>query len=181
MKFPLIETDRLILREVQNEDSNDMFSYLSDKNVVKHMGLEPFQTEKDVLEEIEWYQKIYKEGTGIRWGITIKDDGRVIGSCGFLNMQPRHSKAEIGYELSKVYWGKGIASEVVEAVITYGFQHFELERIEALVEPANSASLKLLDKKGFKKEGLLRHYEFTCEKFDDLYMYSILRGDIVNA
>ncbi|MGN7408712.1 GNAT family N-acetyltransferase [Sporosarcina sp. SAFN-010] len=180
-KFPIIETDRLILREVIKEDSNDMFAYLSDKDVVKHMGLDPFQTEKDVLEEIEWYQKIFKDSTGIRWGIAHKDNGRVIGSCGFLNMQPKHSRTEIGYELSKEYWGKGIASEALEAVVKYGFQHLQLERIEALIEPANFASLKLLEKKGFEKEGLLRHYEFTCGKFDDLYMYSILKGDVLTT
>lgn len=178
--FPIIETNRLILREVKTEDSNDMFLYLSDKEIVKHMGLEPFQTEEEVLEEIEWYQTIYKDGTGIRWGITRKDNGRVIGSCGFLNMQPKHCRAEVGYELSKAYWGKGIASEALQAVINYGFQHLQLERIEALIEPANLPSLKLLDKKGFKKEGLLRHYEFTCGKFDDLYMYSILKGDLAS-
>ncbi|VDG96831.1 Putative ribosomal N-acetyltransferase YdaF [Lysinibacillus sphaericus] len=180
-EFPIIETDRLILREVLEKDSNDMFAYLSDKDVVKHMGLTPFQTDKEVLEEIEWYQKIYKDNTGIRWGITLKDNGRVIGSCGFLNMHPKHSRTEIGYELSKEYWGKGFASEALEAVVKYGFQHLQLERIEALIEPANLASLKLLEKKGFEKEGLLRHYEFTCGKFDDLYMYSILKGDVLTT
>lgn len=99
----------------------------------------------------------------------------------FFNTHPEHSRTEIGYELSKEYWGKGIASEALEAIILYGFQHFQLERIEALVEPANSASSKLLEKNGFKREGLLRHYEFTCGKFDDLYMYSILKGDIITT
>ncbi|MCM3759009.1 GNAT family N-acetyltransferase [Sporosarcina aquimarina] len=180
-EFPIIETERLLLREVQKEDSTDMLSYLSDKDVVKHMGLNPFHTVKEAEEEIEWYQQIYKDSTGIRWGISLKDNGRVIGSCGFLNRQPKHFRTEIGYELSKEYWGKGIASEALEAVVKYGFQHLQLERIEALIEPANVASLKLLTKNGFEKEGLLRHYEFTCGKFDDLYMYSILKGDVVTT
>ncbi|WP_071645385.1 GNAT family N-acetyltransferase [Planococcus versutus] len=167
--------------EVLKEDSADMFLYLSDKEVMKHMELEPFQTEKETLDEIGWYQKIFKESTGIRWGITHKENGRVIGSCGFFYTHPEHSRTEIGYELSKEYWGKGIVSEALEAIILYGFQHFQLERIEALVEPANSASSKLLEKNGFKQEGLLRHYEFTCGKFDDLYIYSRLKGDIITT
>lgn len=178
-KIPIIETDRLILREVIKEDVADMFLYLSDKDVMKHMGLEAFQTEKETLDEIGWYQTIFKEATGIRWGITHKENGRVIGSCGFFNMHREHSRTEIGYELSKEHWGQGIASEALEAVIHYGFRHLQLERIQALVEPANSSSLKLLEKNGFEQEGLLRHYEFTCGKFDDLYMYSILKGDII--
>ncbi len=177
-EFPVIETKRLILREVTSEDANDMFTYLSDKDVVKPMGLEPFHTVRDVWDEIRWYKSIYEEGTGIRWGITLKDSGKVIGSCGLLNRIPKHYRAEVGYELSKDYWGKGIASEVLEAVVKYGYHQFQLERIEALIEPANLSSQKLVEKQGFRREGLLRHYEYTCGKFDDLYMYSIIKEDL---
>ncbi|MEY9866547.1 ribosomal-protein-alanine N-acetyltransferase [Peribacillus sp. B2I2] len=176
--FPLIETRRLILREVTIEDAGDMFKYLSDTDVVKPMGLDPCQTVNDVWDEIKWYESIFKEGTGIRWGITLKDSGKVIGSCGFLNMVSKHHRAEIGYELSKDHWRKGIASEALEAVVMYGYRHFQLERIEALIEPANSPSQKLVEKQGFRREGLLRHYEYTCGKFDDLYMYSLIKEDL---
>lgn len=77
----------------------------------------------DVEEKIKWYKSIYKEATGVRWGITMKDTGTVIGSCGFLNMLTKHYRAEVGYELSKAYWGQGIASEALESVVHYGFQH----------------------------------------------------------
>ncbi|PLR79736.1 N-acetyltransferase [Bacillus canaveralius] len=177
-EFPIIETERLILKEVTTEDANDMFKYLSDKDVVKHMGLAPFQTVKDVWDEINWYNSIIKEGTGIRWGVTLKDFGKIIGSCGFLNMVTKHHRAEVGFELSKDYWGKGIASEALEAVVKFGYHHYQLERIEALIEPANLPSQKLVEKQGFTREGLLRHYEYTCGKFDDLYMYSIIKGDL---
>lgn len=177
-EFPIIETERLVLREVATEDANDMFTYLSDKDVVKHMGLAPCQTVTDVCDEINWYNSIIEEGTGIRWGITLKDFGKIIGSCGFLNRVTKHHRAEVGFELSKDYWGKGIASEALEAIIKFGYHHYQLERIEALIEPANLPSQKLVEKQGFIREGLLRHYEYTCGKFDDLYMYSILKGDL---
>ncbi|MEF2094719.1 GNAT family protein [Bacillus sp. CFBP9009] len=176
--FPLIETKRLILREVTIEDANDMFKYLSDTDVVKPMGLDPCQTVNDVWDEIKWYESIFEEGSGIRWGITLKNSGKVIGSCGFLNMVSKHHRAEIGYELTKDQWGKGIASEALEAVVMYGYRHFHLERIEALIEPDNLPSQKLVEKQGFRREGLLRHYEYTCGKFDDLYMYSLIKEDL---
>ncbi|WP_337018233.1 GNAT family protein [Oceanobacillus massiliensis] len=176
--FPIIETERLVLRKVVKEDAKDMLAYLSDKEVVKPMGLEPFQTEEDVLDEIHWYDTIYNDGTGIRWGIALKDSDKVIGSCGFLNMQTKHYRAEVGYELNKEHWGKGMASEALAAVVAFGFRHFQLERIEALIEPDNIASQKLVERQYFIREGLLRHYEFTCGKFDDLYMYSVIRGDL---
>ncbi|MFU1792829.1 GNAT family N-acetyltransferase [Paenibacillus azoreducens] len=177
-EFPIIVTERLILREVATGDAHDMFKYLSDEDVVKHIGLAPFQTIKDAWDEINWYNSIIEEGTGIRWGITLKDVGEIIGSCGFLNMVTKHHRAEVGFELSKDYWGKGIASEALEAVIKFGFNHYQLERIEALIEPANLPSQKLVERQGFTREGLLRHYEYTCGKFDDLYLYSILKGDL---
>lgn len=177
-KFPIIKTSRLILREVAMDDADDMYTYLSDHDVVKPMGLETFENVEDAADEIKWYQSIYEKGTGIRWGITLKDEGKVIGSCGFLNRQPKHYRAEIGYELSKVHWGKGVASEALEAVVKYGFEHFQLERMEALIELTNVPSQKLVEKQGFQKEGLLRHYEFANGKFEDLYMYSILKEDL---
>ncbi|TDL82771.1 GNAT family N-acetyltransferase [Peribacillus frigoritolerans] len=176
--FPIIETKRLILREVTLDDAEDIYSYLSDQDVVKHMGLDPCQTVEDAWNEIKWYQSIYEEGIGIRWGITLKDSDKMIGSCGFLNMAAKHYRAEAGFELSKDYWGKGIASEALEAVVKYGYKHLQLERIEALIEPANLPSQKLVEKLGFRREGLLRHYEYTCGKFDDLYMYSVLKKDL---
>ncbi|MHA6261384.1 GNAT family N-acetyltransferase [Sporosarcina sp. CAU 1771] len=180
-EFPVLETDRLILRQVTNDDAKNLLTYFSDTDVVKYYGLEPFKSIDEALDEISWYKSIFEKGTGIRWGISLKGSDKIIGSCGFFNKVVEHSRTEIGYELSKEYWGKGIAGEALESVVKYGFQNLQLERIEALLEPANLASLKLLDKMGFEREGLLRHYEFTCGKFDDLYIYSILKSEVVTT
>ncbi|MBH0229099.1 GNAT family N-acetyltransferase [Halobacillus sp. KCTC 3957] len=177
-KFPVIETERLKLREVTKEDASDLLRYLSDEEIVKHMGLPPFQSVDDAYDEINWYSSIYQEGTGIRWGITLKENDQVIGSCGFLNRQPKHFRAEVGFELSRKHWGQGIASEALEAVVQYGFSQLQLERIEALIVPENLPSQRMVEKMGLQKEGLLRHYEYTNGKFDDLYMYSLLKDDL---
>ncbi|SDE22720.1 ribosomal-protein-alanine N-acetyltransferase [Bhargavaea beijingensis] len=173
-----LTTKRLYLRAANPSDAEDMLRYLSDPEVMKHTGMEPFETTEDVQDEIKWYHSLVKEDSGIRWGITLKETGKMIGSCGFHNREPKHFRAEIGYELSREYWGKGIASEALQAVVRYGFSHLGLERIEALIEPGNTASLRLVEKNGFLKEGLLRHYEYGRGRFDDLYMYSILKEDL---
>lgn len=176
-KFPVLETERLVLRQIIKDDAVNILEYLSDENVMKYYGLEPFRSIDEALEEIDWYQSVFDENSGIRWGITIKEQGIVIGSCGFLNMVPQHHRSEIGFELSKDYWGQGIASEALAAVIQYGFEQLNLQRIQALIEPPNIPSQKLVKKNGFIKEGLLRNYEFTGGKFDDLFMYSLLKQD----
>jgi [ribosomal protein S5]-alanine N-acetyltransferase len=178
--FPVLETERLALRKITKDDANSILKYLSNEEVMKYYGLEPFKSINDALDEISWYESIQSSKSGIRWGITLKEQGVVIGSCGFHNMVSNHFRTEIGFELSKEQWGKGIAFEAVEAIISYGFQQMNFQRIEALIEPPNLSSQKLVEKLGFIKEGLLRSYEFTRGKFDDLYMYSLLKQDYDN-
>ncbi|MBT2641906.1 GNAT family N-acetyltransferase [Bacillus sp. ISL-41] len=175
--FPILETERSVLRKVEKDDANSILKYMSNEKVMKFYGLQPFKTINDALDEISWYQSIQNNKTGIRWGITLKEQGVVIGSCGFHNIVSQHFRTEIGFELSKEQWGKGIALEAVEATISHGFQHMNFQRIEALIEPLNGSSQKLVEKLGFIKEGLLRNYEFTRGKFDDLYIYSLLKQD----
>lgn len=175
--FPVLETDRLILRQVTSNDANSLLTYLSDIDVMKYVGLEPFKSIDDVLDEISWYNSIFEKETGIRWGISLKGQEKIIGSCGFLNRVAEHYRAELGFELSKEHWGKGIASEAIKNVICYGFEQMNLQRIEALIELPNIPSQKVVERQGFIREGLLRSYEYTCGKFDDLYMYSMLKRD----
>jgi len=175
--FPNLETDRLVLRKITKDDASNILSYLSDNEVMKYYGLEPFKSINEAMDEISWYQSLEKNNTGLRWGITLKEEGIVIGSCGFHNFVSQHFRTEIGFELSRDYWGKGIAGEALKTIIAFGFQQFGLQRIEALIEPPNLSSQRLVEKQGFIREGLLRKYEYTRGKFDDLYMYSLLRED----
>lgn len=175
--FPILETERLTLRQVTQEDADNLLVYLSDVDVMKYYGLEPFKSINDAFDEISWYQSIFEKGTGIRWGITLKEQDEIIGSCGFFNKVAQHHRAEIGFELSKEHWGKGIASEAIKTVLYYGFEQMDLQRIEALIEPPNITSQKVVERQGFIREGLLRNYEYTCGKFDNLYMYSLLKQD----
>lgn len=176
-KFPVLETERLQLRKIDFSDENQIFTYLSDIEVMKYYGLEPATSLEDVRSEISWYQSIFENKTGIRWGITLKGKDEVIGSVGFLNLVHQHKRADIGYELHRSFWGQGIAGEALVAILQFGFEHMNLERIQALIEPPNTASTKLVKKYGFTNEGLLRNYEFSLGRFDDLYMFSLLRDD----
>ncbi|KGR77086.1 GNAT family N-acetyltransferase [Ureibacillus sinduriensis] len=175
--FPVLKTERLILRKITETDASSIYTYLSDPEVMKYYGLEPFQSVQDALAEISWYESIFKEQTGIRWGISLKDSDRIIGSCGFLNTVSSHYRTDIGFEVSKEYWGQGIGSEAIMAIIHYAFEHMNIQRIQALIEPPNIASQKMVEKAGFLREGLLRKYEYACGKFDDLYMYGLLKED----
>lgn len=148
---------------------------------MKHYGTEPFQTVDEAIIAISRHESMFTEKVGIRWGITLKGENKVIGSCVFQNMVSEHCRTEISFVLSKNYWRLGIAQEALKAAIKYGFENMDIHRIEALIEPPNVASQKLVERLGFLQEGLLRNYEYTNGKFDDLYMYSLLKPDFYQS
>ncbi|KAJ3198049.1 hypothetical protein HK101_009479 [Irineochytrium annulatum] len=108
---------------------------------------------------MKWYKKIFKEHTGLRWMIEDRETRKVIGTCGFLNYEDVHNRAEIGYDLCSSFWGRGVMTEVAHAVLHFGFTHMQLNKIEAKVEPENEASIRLLHKLGFQKEGFMDYYQ----------------------
>lgn len=177
VNFPILKTNRLTLREITVEDCRAIYEYLSDEEVMKFYGMSPLKSEKEALEEIDWYNNIYESKTGFRWGITLQNENKVIGSCGFHNWDKRHHRAEIGFELTRQHWNQGIMAEALRAITQFGFLDLHINRIQAVVEPENFASLGLLKKLGFNQEGLLAQYEFTSGKYDDLIMLAKLKRD----
>lgn len=172
--FPILYTERLQLIEIKQTDSGSIHEFLSNEEVRKYIGIPAYKTIEETEKEIQWYNKIFKEQSGIRWGIARFSEPTIIGTCGFLNISKENFRGEIGYELHQNFWGKGIMGEALNQIIKYGFEEMGFNRIEALIEPENNNSIKLIEKLNFMKEGLLRQYEFGAGKFDDLYMYSLL-------
>ena len=101
-EFPVLETKRLRLRQITRADAHSILKYLSDQEVMKYYGLEPFKSVDDALNEITWYQSIYEKKTGIRWGITLKGQEKIIGSCGFLNIDNEDFGIELCIYLNKL-------------------------------------------------------------------------------
>jgi ribosomal-protein-alanine N-acetyltransferase len=174
--FPQLETDRLILRRMQVADAEAIFRILSDDEVTRHYDDATFTDPSQASEQIEAWEIGYTQQRCIRWGITFKEDGVVIGSCGFYGIHPWHLRGSIGYELARPFWRQGIMSEALTAILALGFGEMGLNRIDAVVLPDNLASIRLLEKLGFCNEGLLREYENWGNKgFVDLCMLSLLK------
>ncbi|WP_028545308.1 GNAT family N-acetyltransferase [Paenibacillus taiwanensis] len=175
--FPELQTDRLWLRALRADDAEDLFRYFSQDQVTEFYDLDSFTNCEQARELILSWGNRFEQQEGIRWGITLKGDDRVIGTCGYHNWSKEHFKAEVGYELHPDYWRQGIMSEAVHAIIQYGFEQLELHRIEAFIDPMNEASRKLLTKVGMQEEGLLRAYFFEKGKFVDASLFAILQTD----
>ncbi|MCF2946431.1 GNAT family N-acetyltransferase [Paenibacillus tarimensis] len=173
--FPTIETKRLKLRELRLEDTLDLFHYFSKDEVTKYYDLDSFTELSQAENLITNWQERFNNEQGIRFGITLNNEDHVIGTCGFHNLSRKHFKAEIGYELSPEYWRQGIMREVLDAILIYGFEDLGLNRIGALIDPNNISSRLLLEKSGFKEEGILNEYYYKQNRFVDAVIFSKLK------
>lgn len=176
--FEKIETQTMLLRTIELADAPVLFSYWSDPMVARYMNIKPFEKLEQATEMIGLLNQLAQQEQAVRWAIVRKRDQLVMGSCGFNNWDKENRRAEIGYELGQHFWRQGIMTEVLSAMVAYGFAKMELNRIQALVEPANKASLQLLQKLGFQQEGILRQYERVKEQYIDLIMAALLKSEI---
>jgi len=174
--FQQLETRNLLLRRMHPVDASALFKVLADKEVTEFYDDDAFADISQASGQIEAWENGFAKKTCIRWGITRKDEGYLVGSCGYYGFHTWYGRASIGYELARDYWRQGIMTEALRAIIDFGFREMELNRLEAVVMPENTASTKMLEKLGFRKEGLLEEYEKWGSKgFVDLCMFALLR------
>jgi [ribosomal protein S5]-alanine N-acetyltransferase len=174
--FPILETKRLKLREIQHQDAGAIYSCFSNDEVTRYYGQDTLTTLEQALHMVELFATNYAEKRGIRWGIERKDTQGLIGTMGYNVWSPRHKRAEIGYEIHPEFWGQGYAIEAASAVIAYGFQVLGLTRIGAVVFLENQASHALLTQLGFEAEGILRQYIYQNGVAHDTRVYSLLKN-----
>jgi ribosomal-protein-alanine N-acetyltransferase len=175
--FPRLLTGRLVLREIVPEDASAIFHFRSDPEVQRYNG-GPIAELRQALELIEELAEGYRAGTTLEWGVTLKGgEERVIGIIGYANWDARTRQAEIGYCLAKEYWRRGIATETMNAIIAYGFDAMKLNKIHACPWAENAASVGLLEKLGFFREGVRRDEYWADGAFHDEALYSMLRRE----
>lgn len=172
--FPVIETERLILNRVTESDIREVFELRSNPENMKYIPRPLVKNNEDALEHIKMIDEKIENNTGINWGIRLKDNPKLLGIIGFYRLQPENYRAEIGYMLSPDFHGRGIVPEAIIVLINFGFKDLNLHSIEAVIDPENYASEKVLQKCGFVKEAHLREAEFWEGKFLDIVVYSLL-------
>jgi len=177
-EFPQLETDRLILREMTLDDVEFYFRHFNNNRVVEGSCFPGPKSLEAAKEELELYCiKPFKENRGIRWGIVRKEDNELIGTCGYYDWIKTAHRAEIGYDLDPAYWGQGIMTEALRAVLKHGFEKMGLNRIQVIIDSKNTRSLKLVHRLGFKKEGVLRQSSYFNGQFLDDVCFSLLKKE----
>jgi [ribosomal protein S5]-alanine N-acetyltransferase len=175
--FPLIETARLSLRQIVAADAEDIYRIFSDREAMRYWSCRPYQCVEQAHKLIESMTQAMHCGIGLHWGITIRGENRVIGKCGYNELRKAHRRGDISYIIAREYWGKGVVSEALGAVLRYGFSQINLHSIEAGVTPGNDSSTRLLERLGFRLEGHLRESFWAEDRFVDSLIFSLLRRD----
>ena len=172
--FPNLETEYLYLRRVVEKDVNEIFALRSNKETMKYIPKLLVKTKEDARAHIAMIDEKIENNEGINWAISLKNEPKLIGLIGHYRIKPEHFRAEIGYMLLPEYHGKGIITEAIKETVKYGFEIMKLHSIEAVIDPENLASEKVLLKSGFIKEAHFKEKEYYEGRFLDSVIYSIL-------
>lgn len=175
--LPTIETDRLILRPIQLEDAEDLFEVHSDLEAMKYLPFPVDQTVEATQKRIARYIERGTKGESTFWAVIYKDSGKVIGRCGFWEINCGDAWGEIIRLIHKDYWGKGIGTEILYALCHYGFLTVGLNRIYTITYVENIGSLRTYEKIGFRKVGLLKEIFYYKGAYWDRLAYEMLASD----
>jgi [ribosomal protein S5]-alanine N-acetyltransferase len=175
--FPELQSERLIYREVNLEDIEDIYKIYSDPEVAKYDWYRPISTKEDALSIINRYKREFQNQEEITWGVARKNDNKIIGYCCLGTFNDASRRSEIGYGFNRDEWNKGYATEAIKALVKFGFEIMNLNRIEATVTPGNDASVKALKKANFLQEGIVRERSIMKGKFEDDVILAILKRD----
>lgn len=177
--FPTLDTPNLILRELTPADAKAILRVRGDVRVTRLNSGQPMQTLEEAKEWIGKARKAFADHRRVEWGITLKSDPQagVIGRINYNYWLRQDRRASIGYDLGYSYWGRGIMTEAVRAIVTFGFDQMNLNRIEADCDAENYGSMRVLEKVGFRREGVQEDQYFEWDKFHDLVLFALLRRD----
>ncbi len=176
-RIPIITTSRLTLRRIMPSDLDDVFEYASNPEVPRYLLWYPHPDKDYTARYLREVDRRYKKAQFYDWAVTLTDSGKMIGTCGFTSFDLPNNSAEVGYVLNSSYWGQEIACEALRAVITFGFEVLELNRIEAHFMPENNSSRRVLEKCMMQPEGVRREAMYAKGRYIDIETYAITAAD----
>ena len=174
--FPKLETERIILREVNEEDLDLVFSFNADPDALRYVAREYYTHKNEAVDKLKSLQAGYHEKTGIIWTFVLKRSGESLGYGGFFEISENRDNTEVGYGILKKYWGNGYVSEVVKELTRFGFDDMDIQRIFGRVDPENIPSARILEKLGYRNEGIIHADGFARGRHFDMTTWARVKG-----
>lgn len=173
---PTIELDGARLRPLRATDADALHDYLRNPAVTE-LTAYPEITLPLVETIIERSCSRWATGELAKWGIALRDDDQLVGTCGFNEWSRPHRWAELAYDLARPLWGQGLMRQAVDAVLDWAYRQDAVDRVHAYVRVDNGRSRRLLERSGFVREGCLRSYRVCRGVAHDFDIYGLLRSD----
>ena len=175
--MPELETERLLLRPMRVSDTADMFAYAHDPAVTQYLLWRPHPDPAYTRSYLEYLAGRYRLGTCYEWAVVCREDGHMIGTCGFAGVDFPNNTGEVGYVINPAYRGRGFAPEAVRRVLRFGFDVMGLHRITARYMMGNDASRRVMDKVGMTFEGVRRESMLIKGSYRDIGVSAMLVSD----
>lgn len=179
--FPVLETERMVLRQYTDSDAEALFSFRSNPQAMHFVPRPLQQSTEDALKMIAQINGNIATNEAIGWAVEFRENRRVIGSVSFHRIEKENHRGELGYMIHPDYWGKGLVTEAAAAAVHFGFTGLHFHSIEAIIDPENVASAKVLGKLGFVKEAYFRENFVHKGRFTDTAIYSLLKSDYLKT
>ena len=154
----ILETEQLILRELEYEDAPFIVELDADPEVMRFIGLgvPQFHELEKIRKGVDRDKEGFKKNGFWLWAVQSKLNNKFMGWAGMLPF-PETGEVEVGYRFLREYWGHGFATEITRAILKHAFETLKMKRIIAIVQPANKASVRVLEKSGLKYEKMIVH------------------------
>jgi RimJ/RimL family protein N-acetyltransferase len=175
--LPTINATRVSLRWISEEDVDALYRIFSNPEVMRYWSTPPLADRNAAVKLLHEIHDGFRRQVSLKWGITRRADDVLIGTATLFNLNFDSHRAEIGYCLDRAQWGNGYMNEALEALLAYAFGELALHRIEADVDPRNTASLQTVERLGFQREGYLRERWQVNGEIQDAVFFGLLRPE----
>lgn len=175
--LPTITAERIALRWLDERDVPALFAIFSDPDVMRYWSSPPLEKIDEAGKLLSHIQECFRRRELFQWGVALREDNQVIGTCTLFHPDLENRRAELGYALAREHWGNGYMQEALGALLDYSFNELNLHRLEADVDPQNASSIRTLEKLGFRREGYLRERWLVGGAIQDSLFYGLLRSE----
>lgn len=176
-ELPRLSGRRVELRCLTPADGQAILTVFGDPEVMRFWSSPPLRDLTAAARFIEQVRDLFGSRQLFQWGICLRETNEVLGTCTLLNVVRAHRRAEVGFALGRSAWGQGFATEALELLIKFSFEKLDLHRLEADVDPQNERSLRLLERQGFRREGLLRERWHHLGETQDAIFLGLIRRE----
>lgn len=175
--LPTLDAPRVRLRWLTAADVGALYDVFSNADVMRYWSRTPFTHVDEARELLEAIEQAFAARSLFQWGIALRADDRIVGTVTLSHVDADNLRAELGYALGRACWGQGLMGEALAALLNFAFGELGLRRLEADVDPRNTASVRTLERLGFQREGYLRERWFVGGEVQDAIFYGLLRRE----